>query len=550
MDRRSFIKKSAVVSFAATLPTAIACNRHYDFDIIIQNGLLYDGFSANPVNADLGVKDGKITAIGMLKNKSARRQIDAKNRVVCPGFIDIHGHSDDDLLVDGRALSKIHQGVTTEVVGQDGGSMAPLNNAMIEAREKYYKERYGLEAMWSDFSGYFSVLKQRGISMNLASMVGAGTLRENVIGMADRPATADELSQMQHLFAEALQQGARHISTGLEYTPGSFASEDELAQLVSVMQPNGIYATHMRNEDDRVVEAIREAIAIAEKGGVRLHISHLKVQGERNWHKLEEIIHLLDATRNRGLHVTCDRYPYVAYSTGLTNLFPLWSREGGREEFIKRLQNQGLQTQIRSAVDEKIASLGSWNAVQISSLGKNTAFVGKRLGDLAEESGKPPFEFLLNLMIDEGGRGGMVGFGMSEENTAAILQYPFTVIASDGSALAEKGPLAEGNPHPRNFGTFARVLGHYTRDKNIINLSEAIRKMTALPADILGCEDRGRIKPGMWADIVVFDPDKVKDKATFAQPKQFSEGFKLVLVNGIPVLENDEHLGTKPGVIL
>ncbi len=550
MNRRKFIKQSALLSAATSLPFYTGCRRHHDFDMIIHSGVIYDGFSKTPLHTDIALKNGKIAAIGTLQKRRARRLIDANNLVVCPGFIDIHGHSDDDLLIDGRAQSKIHMGVTTEVMGQDGDSLAPLSPAMVEEKTAYYTREYGVEKLWTDFAGYFAVLQNKGISMNVASMVGAGTLRENVIGMADRPATSDETAQMKQLFRQALRQGARHISTGLEYTPGSFASTDEIAAIVGCMQKNGVYATHMRNEDDHLIEAIREAITITEKAGVGLHLSHLKVQGKRNWHNLPQIFQLLEETRAQGIRVTCDRYPYIAFSTGLTNLFPLWSREGGRKRFVERLQNPGLRLQIRSAVEEKIASLGNWNAVQISSLKKNIDFVGKKLGDLARESGKAPFDFLLQLMLDENGRGGMVGFAMSEKNTTAILQNPFTAIAADGSALAETGPLANGNPHPRNFGTFARVLGHYCREKDLFDLAEIIRKMTAFPAEIMGFSDRGRLAEGLWADIVIFNPDTVADRATFARPKQFSYGFKSVFVNGVLVLENDRHTGKKPGMIL
>ena len=550
MNRRKFIKQSAFLSAAISLPYFSGCRRHYDFETIIHGGAVYDGISNTPLHADIAIKNGKIAAIGKLQKSSARRLVDASNLVVCPGFIDMHGHSDDDLLVDGRAPSKIHQGVTTEIIGQDGDSMAPLNAAMIEEKSAYYKEKYGVEKLWSDFTGYYTILKARGISINTSSMIGAGTLRENVIGMADRPATEAEKEAMKSLLRDALGQGARHISSGLEYTPGSFASTRELAEIVAEVGKSGIYATHMRNEDDRLIEAIEEAIAIAQNSGVALHIAHIKVQGERNWPKLAQVLQLLDATREKGIRVTCDRYPYIAYSTGLTNLFPLWCRAGGREKFLERLQNSGLRLQIRTAVEEKIASIGNWNAVQISSLGKNQKFVGKRLGDLARQQSKEPFQFLLELLLDEGGRGGSVGFGMSEENTIKILQYPFTAVASDGSALDETGPLASGNPHPRNFGTFARVLGYYCREKNIFSLAEAIRKMTALPAGILGIADRGTLVAGNWADIAIFNPDSVIDHATFAQPKQFCSGFQAVFVNGTLVLENDEHLGTKPGMII
>ncbi len=549
MRRRRFLHLSAA---ALAAPAVVLSPRsaRQEFDILIRNGLVYDGLSNNPTAADIGIAQGRIARIGTLAGARARLVIDARERVVCPGFIDIHSHSEDDLLADGRAESKIRQGVTTEILGQDGGSYAPLNDSMFEQMRTSLLDRYNVLPDWRDFAGFYARLRTQGIAVNVLSMVGTGTLREYVVGYADRPASKKELADMQNLLRQSLHQGARHLSSGLEYTPGSFAGADELAELAAVLGKHGLYSTHMRNEDDHLLEAVREAIGIARAAGVRLNISHLKIQGQRNWDKGQELFDLLGEARAQGMQLTCDRYPYVAYNTSLRNLFPLWSREGEAGRFIERLQDPGMLPKIREAVQAKIASLGSWDAVMISHFSANPAFAGKRLGALAAEHGKAPSDFLIEMMLLSKGSGGMVGFGMSEENTAAILAWPWCAVASDGSALATEGPLATGSPHPRNFGTFPRVLSYYVRERKTFDLATAIRKMTSLPAEIIGLAHRGRLQQGLPADIVVFDPEQVRDRATFADPKKYPQGIEQVIVNGVPVIRDGEHTGERPGRIL
>ncbi len=550
ISRRRFLRLSTTACAAAPTILLSPSSSRQDFDLIIRNGTIYDGLAETPMRGDIAISGGLIRQIGSLQGKRAGMVIDARERVVCPGFIDIHSHSEDDLLVDGHAQSKIRQGVTTEILGQDGGSYAPLNPAMREQMDASLHRRYGVRVDWQDFSGFFQRLRQQGISVNVLSMVGAGTLREHVVGYDDRPASAREISAMQDLLRSSLQQGARHLSSGLEYTPGSFADAAELAQLASVLGPEGVYATHMRNEDDHLLDAVREAIAIAQEAGVRLNISHLKIQGQRNWDKRQPLFTLLNQAREQGLNLTCDRYPYVAYNTSLRNLFPLWAREGESRRFIERLQNPDLLPKIRAAVHEKIASLGSWDAVMISRYAAEPAFAGKRLGSLAAELGKDPLDFLIELMLRSKGNGGMVGFGMSEENTAAILAWPWSAVASDGSALASTGPLATGSPHPRSFGTFPRVLAHYVRERKTFDLATAIRKMTSLPAEIIGLRNRGRLRPNLPADIVIFDPERVRDTATFADSKKYPQGIDHVIVNGVPVIREGEHTNARPGRVL
>ncbi|MDQ7052078.1 MAG: D-aminoacylase [candidate division KSB1 bacterium] len=552
LNRRDFIRKTALGGLYGAYVIASGCAPKRDFDLLIRGGLICDGTGKDLFRADVGIKNGRIAAIGALQDKSAVRVIDADELIVAPGFIDIHSHSDDELLVDGRAHSKIRQGVTTEVLGQDGSSYAPLNDEMRQRMHERLKNNYGIDVDWQDMRGYYNKLRKQGLSVNVVSMVGAGTLRAHVVGYEDRPATSEEIARMQALLQKAIEQGARHLSSGLEYTPGSFATTEELIELCRVLGPQGVYSTHMRNEDDRVLQAVSEAIRIAREAGCKLNISHLKASGKRNWHKLDAILNLLDEARQSGTATTCDRYPYIAYSTGLTALFPTWSREGKSEDFVARLQDESLLPKIREAVLNKIHMLGDWNAVMISSMSEepHKAYAGRRLGDLAREHNQEPFEFLRQLMIAEKGRGGMVGFAMSEENTERVLAYPYCAVASDGSARATEGPLSEGSPHPRNFGTFPRVLGYYVREKKLFSLPEAIRKMTDLPARIIGIQQRGLIAEGYFADVTLFHPEKVRDTATFVQPKQYPEGIEYVIVNGKVVIDQGEHTHRKPGKIL
>lgn len=343
------------------------------------------------------------------------------------------------------------------------------------------------------------------------------------------------------------------ISSGLEYTPGGFASAEEIGDVCKVMAgSDGLYATHMRNEDDRVVGAVEEAITIAARGGIGLHLSHLKCQGARNYGKVGAIFALIDDAEARGVSVTLDRYPYVAYATGLANMMPLWSREGGTGMFIERLQNPETWERIRRATEDKVALLGSWDNVMITSvtLEKNEPLQGKTIAEIVQETGDDPFVYVRDLIIEENNRVDMVGFGMGEETTAEILAHPKCMPASDGSALATYGPLSSGNPHPRSYGTFARVLGKYVREMNIMSLEESIRKMTSLPAERFGIERRGRLAEGYFADIAVFDATTVKDEATFAKPHQYASGFEVVIVNGEIVLEAGERSDALSGRVL
>lgn len=554
LTRREFIKTSSILTIAAGTvggtSSVIAKIGQPSFDILIRNGMILDGTGRAEFPADIGIKSGKIIAIenhGVISNESSLRIINAKNLKVTPGFIDIHTHTDTGLFINPNAESKIRQGVTTEVAGQDGSSVAPRN--MDKPDEEYSIEKRN----WKSFEDFYKLLEENGTSVNWATFVGQGTIRGIVIGEDDRPASKEEIESMKRLAAEALEQGVFGISSGLEYTPGSFASTEEITELCRVMKTyGGIYTTHMRNEDDRVLEAIEEAIGIAMGAEIPLNISHLKLQGKDNWNKIENAFELIQRAINSGMKITFDRYPYTAFSTGLSNLFPLWSREGGTEKFMKRLEDKNELEKIKSHVLSRVSKLSSWNAVLIAGVDKieNKIYEGKTIEQVVSQTGEDPFEFTRRLLIDENGRVSMCGFGMSEDNTKRILAHPFGMVASDGSARATYGKLSEGNPHPRSYGTFPRFLGKYVRDEKIISLPEAIRKITLLPAETLGISNRGKIEIGNYADIVCFNYENINDKADYVNPHQYPEGIDFVLVNGEVVIREGEHTGKLTGMIL
>lgn len=534
MKRRTFLDRSlkAGLLFGLGGFSAVtkSCRTAYDFDLIIQKGSILDGTGKPRFTADIGLKGPRVTAIGNLSARSAYRTITADGLFVSPGFIDVHSHSERKLLINPNAESKIRQGVTTEICGQDGGSFPP-----------------------DEFPTILSKYMESGIAVNAGFMVGQGTIREMVVGLNDRPATSEEITKMRMLAKTALENGALGISSGLEYTPGGYATTEEIGKLCEAMSGTSrVYATHMRNEDDRLLEAVREAIDIARTAGVRLHISHLKCQGKRNWPKLDEVFEVIRHAETAGQTVTFDRYPYVAYSTGLSNLMPLWCREGGTNSFISRLQDNDILARIKKATLDKINLLGSWNSVMITSvnLEKNKRYQGKTIRQIVEATQMEPFDFVKNLIVEEKNQVSMVGFGMSEKNTERILAHPACMPASDGSALADYGELSKGNPHPRSYGTFPRFLGKYVRENKIVSWEEAIRKITSLPAQRFGLTNRGQIKENSMADLVIFDPETILDQATFANPHQYPKGIQIVIVNGSVVIEEMEHTNALQGMIL
>lgn len=546
MDRRLFLERGAAAAtlfYTGNFPFGV------ETAIILRGGHVIDGSGKPGRDVDVAITGDRITAIGRNLRITGAEVIDVRGLVVAPGFIDIHSHTDTSLFSDPHAQSKIRQGVTTEVPGQDGSSVGPWSPEAARAFAQRIQERTGKTLDVHDLATFFAALERFGTSVNVASMVGAGTIRDFVIGEKDRPATPAEILQMQSLVRDALNAGACGLSSGLEYVPGAFANLDELVALASVLQGSGLpYASHMRNEDDRLLAAVEEAIAVGRFAKVPVHISHLKSQGQRNWFKTSAVIEMIEAARRDGTDVTFDRYPYIAYSTGLSNLFPVWSRDGGTNEFLARLADPALQPRIRAAVEDKITQLGSWDAVQIASTGSDElAWArGKHLGALAKERNREPYDLLLEIITADRERTGMIGFGMDEPNTERYLAHPLCMICSDAGAYAIDAP---GSPHPRAFGSFPRVLGHYVRERRIMSLETAIAKMTSMPARRLKLADRGELRVGAFADVVAFNPDTVADRATFEQPKAYPVGIEHVWVNGVQVIKGEEHTGATPGRI-
>jgi N-acyl-D-amino-acid deacylase len=551
MKRREFVQASAAVaSGIAMLPRRAGGTAGHLAEVLLRGGLVFDGSGASPIEADVLVVGDQIADVAERIRRTTSVEISVEGLAVAPGFVDIHSHTDLDLFVNPLAESKIRQGVTTEVTGQDGSSIGPWSPETATRVRERYRERYGIDLTFSDLAGFFAQLEQRGTAVNLASMVGHGTIRAFVIGDENRSATPDEMLRMRHLAEEALASGACGISTGLEYVPGGFADLEELVAVAGVLQGTGLpYASHMRNEDDQLSGAVEEALNVGRLAGVPVQISHLKAQGQRNWWKATPILDTLMAARRDGIDVAYDRYPYVAYSTGLTSLFPVWARDGGIDGLLRRLASADSAATIERAVRNKIAQLGSWDAVQITSTADASLgwAVGRRLGALATGRNEEPYDLLLRIIRDDRGRTGMVGFGMSEDNTQAFLVHPLGMVCSDGSALAASGPLASGTPHPRSFGTFPRVLGHYCRERQAMPLETAIHKMTAMPARRIGLDGRGLVAPGAFADIVVFDPTTVADTATFENPHRYPTGVVHVMVNGEFALRDGGRTTELPG---
>jgi N-acyl-D-amino-acid deacylase len=520
---------------------------------MLRGAIIYDGSGSAPFAADVAVQGDRVAAVGPRLAAAGARELDLKGLALAPGFIDIHSHTDLVLLVDPKAQSKIRQGVTTEVPGQDGSSVGPWSRDEFHRVRESYRSRYGVTIDFTTLSGFFRRLERQGAAVNLASMVGQGTLRTFVIGDADRPATESEMGRMTELAAKMLAAGACGISSGLEYIPSAYADLQELAAVCAPLARTPFpYATHMRSEDDRLLAAVEEACDVGRKAKCAVHLSHLKAEGQRNWWKAGVVLEMVDRLRETGRDVDYDVYPYVAYSTNLSNMFPVGARAGGAKAFIARLHDHTQATQIKNQVLDKVNQLGSWDAVEISSTASETlAWArGKRLGELAIERGQDPYDLLVMLIEQDHDRSGMVGFGMSEDDVALFLKHPAGMICSDGSALTIAGPLARGAPHPRNYGTFPRVLGVYCREKQVMPLEMGIHKMTGMPAARLNLADRGAIRPGAFADLVAFDPDTVADKATFEEPHQYPAGIPHVMVNGRWVIRDGEHTGTLPGKVL
>ncbi len=558
INRRKFLHSSSLLGISTVVLGSSSLRgislRSNSFDIIIKNGEIIDGTGRKGFAADLGIKDGKISAIGNLSNADATKIIDAKGLKVVPGFIDIHSHTDVDLINNPKAESKIRQGVTTEVTGQDGFSWGPLGGPELDRSLEEFKKEYNEELSWRTLKEFLDNFSSRKFSPNIITMLGLGTIREFVVGLDNRPASEDEMKLMFAEVAKGIEAGAIGVSTGLEYTPGSFATTEELIEMCkAVPEKYRLYATHMRNEDDTVLEAIDEAIRIAKESGSRLQISHLKVSGKSNWHKADAALEMIDKAIEQGIEVDANRYPYVAYYTGLANLFPLWSRDGGTAKFLERLKDPALESKIKDYAEQKVSNLdGDWNGVLISNIPKDEmrVYQGKTIKQIAEESSQACYEAAVKLIIDSENSVDMVGFGMEEESTEKIIAHPRVMIASDYGSHAPYPPMNKVIAHPRAYGTFPRAIAKYVRERKICSLEEMIKKMTSMPADKIKLNDRGRLEEGKFADVVLFDYNKILDKATYVEPHQYPEGIPYVIVNGEVVIDQSEHTGAFPGKVL
>ncbi|MCG0276218.1 MAG: D-aminoacylase [Thermosediminibacteraceae bacterium] len=523
------------------------------YDIVILNGRVVDG-TGNPwFYADIAVTKGRIMAVGRLKNFRAKKVLDASGLFVTPGFIDIHSHSDLEPMVNYKCESKVRQGVTTEVVGNCGDSAAPVLGQAYEEQRRSARDLYGIDAGWNTVAEYLEALERARPSINYAMLAGHGTIRKSVMGYERRQPTPEEMRRMKVLLKEAMEQGAFGLSTGLIYPPGSFAETGEIVELCRVAAENGgIYATHMRDEGERLEEAVEEAIAIGEKAGIPVEISHHKACGMSYFGKVERTLLMIKEARERSIDVTCDVYPYMATATGLTSIVPDWAHEGGIEKLIHRLQDKILRERIKKEADPIQKALSGYENVYITYVATeaNRRFQGKSLEEVGAILNKNPLDAALDLIVEERGQVGMIRFAMDEEDVKKVLTSPFSMIGSDGSALAPYGILSGSHPHPRNYGTFPRVLARYVREQGILTLEEAVRKMTSFPARRLGLWDRGIIMEGMAADIVIFDLDKVKDMATYENPKTYPKGIVHVIVNGVPVISEGKHTGARPGRVL
>ncbi|MFC1574332.1 amidohydrolase family protein [Candidatus Latescibacterota bacterium] len=554
MKRRSFLKNAAGSTALLSGLVVKGCSTRKEYSLLVKGGIVYDGTGSPGMEADVAITNDRIVAIAPnINGEKAHTVIDARGMAVAPGFIDAHTHTDIQLIVNPNAESKIRQGVTTEIGGNCGGSMFPLNDSMFEESSEYLEKEYGLDLTWRDIGGFFSRLEKGGIANNHAELLGHGTLRTFVMGPYDRPPTDEELQRMKQVVREHMQAGVYGLSTGLEYIPGNFAETDEVIELCrDVAELGGIYATHMRDEGDLVIESLEETLRICREANVSTQISHLKAAAPRNWPKLDGIFSLIEGAKRDGLPVLADRYPYHAWSSGLSYYFPKWSREGTNEDFVNRLKDKSLRKKIEAFVNSEGERMGSWKNVIISSVyhDNNRHVEGKNILDAAAEAQKSTYEFMRDLLIEEEGHVSMVGFGMSEDNLARVLAHPQVMVGSDGNAVATYGTLSKGKPHPRFYGTFPRVLGKFARDEGIISLANAVKKMTSMTAEKFGLAGRGRIAVNNFADIVVFEPDNVIDRATFADPHQYAAGIPYVIVNGKVVVSEGEHTGVLAGRVL
>ena len=528
------------------------------FDIVIEHGRVIDGTGTPWFEADVGIRAGRIAAIGSLAQKSAGRRIEARGLVVAPGFIDMLGQSEVTLLVDPHVPSKLYQGITTEITGE-GDSVAPLDERL---RATYAKRlaRYGVRPDWSRFVDYFARLERQGIAINFASYVGATRLREMVVGLTDRAATEAELTEMRALLRQAMEDGAAGLSSALEYPPAPYASTEELIALArEAARFGGIYATHMRSYEEGIMEALDETFRIAREAQISVEVWHLEVAGPAMWGRMPEVVAKIEAARAAGVDVMSDLHGYTAWGNDMSAFVPPWAHDGGTTKLIERLKDATIRARIRGEMENKREGWDNeWLAVAgpadilVSSVGhaELRALQGQSIEAIARARGREPIETLLDILIEDGAQAQVAAFGMQERDVVVALRAPWVAICNDSAGTSPQGKLGLEHPHPRAYGTFPRILRRYVRETHELSLEEAIRKFTALPAARLHLADRGVLKVGLAADVVIFDEQEIADRATYAEPNQLSVGMRFVLVNGVPVIADGRETLRLPGRVL
>jgi len=528
------------------------------YDLIIRNGHIVDGTGSPWYGADIAVRDGHIAAIGHLDSATAKQTIDAAGMVVAPGFIDMLGQSESSILVNPHLPSKIYQGITTEITGE-GGSAAPLTDALRVADHAGF-EHYKIDASWNTFREFFARLEKQGMGINLASYVGATQVRRVVIGDGDRAPTPDELNQMKVLVRDAMRDGAVGLSTSLQYAPAPYATTEELIALASeAAKLGGIYATHMRSEGDAIIPSIDEAIRIGREAHIPVEIWHLKAAGRRNWGRMREIVVHIDEARRSGVEIGANTYAYTAWYNSFSAFIPPWAHDGGDVKLIERLKDPAMRARIRREMQTPSANWDNeWDEIPgpesiLISVVQNPKLLplqGQTIAEIAKLWNKDAYDTIFDFLIEDNAATNVAVFGMSEPDVRLALEQPWTSVCNDSQGTAPDGLLGQEHPHPRAYGTFPHILRKYVREDGALRLPDAIRKFSALPASRLRLGDRGVIKAGMWADIVVFNPDTITDLATFEKPNQLSQGMQYVLVNGVPVIEHGNTTNALPGKVV
>ena len=526
------------------------------FDLLIKNAKVLDGLGSEEFAGDIGINGDTISEIGEIGEAEADRTIDAAGRHAAPGFIDMHTHSGFLYLINPKAESKVHQGVTTEVVGHCGTSIAPLKGDAKKEAESLTKI-LGLDIDWETFAEYNAKVLEQGVALNIAHLLGHGTLRDAVMGRADRAPTDEEIEAMQKEIDRAFDQGVFGMSTGLIYPPGCYAKTDELIELSKAVARNGgLYSSHLRGEGETLLDAISEAVDIGEGAGVPIQISHLKVAGQQHWDSGPGALELIDKALAMGMDITADQYPYLAGATGLSAILPKWVHNEGGAVLIGRLSDSETRKRIRKEMEKGDSEFGidnitdGWNGILVGLAIGHPEYQGRTIQDISQELGKDPIDTVFDIIVECNDILYVNLMTQSEDNVRLFIKHPNVVIGSDASAMAPYGLLGATVPHPRTYGTFPRVLGEYVREQKILTLPEAIRKMTSAPAKKLGLTDRGVLAQGKKADLVLFDADTIADRATYQDPNQYPVGIKAVIVNGTIVVEDDEHTGALPGRVV